>query len=112
MDQLLDMEQLNKLTPEQQEKVIQGVRQQAAIVHAQSLISDLSDKCIAKCIPAPGTSLSGSEKQCLQRCMDRFVESWNLVSQTLQKRLQAELAANHGQSSFGSSSYGEGPSFS
>lgn len=39
MDQLLDMEQLNKLTPDQQEKVIQGVRQQAAIAHAQSLIS-------------------------------------------------------------------------
>jgi hypothetical protein len=39
MDQLLDLEALNKLTPEQQEKVIQGVRQQAAIVHAQNLIT-------------------------------------------------------------------------
>lgn len=39
MDQLLDTEALNKLTPEQQEKVIQGVRQQAAIMQAQSLIT-------------------------------------------------------------------------
>lgn len=39
MDQLLDMEALNKLTPEQQEKVIQGVRQQAAIMQAQNLIT-------------------------------------------------------------------------
>lgn len=27
------------------------------------------------------------------RCMDRFMDSWNLVSQTLQKRLQDDLAA-------------------
>ncbi|KAI6181462.1 Adenosylhomocysteinase [Aphelenchoides besseyi] len=91
---LLDLEALNKLTPEQQEKVLQGVRQQAAILHAQTLITDLSDKCISKCIPTPGSTLGGSEKQCLQRCMDRFVESWNLVSSTLQKRLQQELASN------------------
>ena len=39
MEQLLDMEQLNKLTPEQQEKVLAGVRQQAAIMHAQTLIT-------------------------------------------------------------------------
>jgi hypothetical protein len=39
MDQLLDVDALNKLTPEQQEKVIQGVRQQAAIMHAQNLIT-------------------------------------------------------------------------
>jgi import inner membrane translocase subunit TIM13 len=81
MDQLLDMEALNKLTPEQQEKVLQGVRQQAAIMHAQTLITDLSDKCISKCIPTPGSTLSGSEKQCLQRCMNLYVDSWNLVSQ-------------------------------
>ncbi|KAI6225397.1 Mitochondrial import inner membrane translocase subunit [Aphelenchoides fujianensis] len=108
MEQLLDLDALNKLTPEQQEKVLQGVRQQAAILHAQTLITDLSDKCITKCIPSPGASLGGSEKQCLQRCMDRFVESWNLVSSTLQKRLQQELAA----SGHGGGGFGEGPSFS
>ncbi|KAI6183215.1 Mitochondrial import inner membrane translocase subunit [Aphelenchoides bicaudatus] len=109
MESLLDLEALEKLTPEQREKVVQGVRQQAAIMQAQNLITDLSDKCIAKCIPSPGSSLSGSEKQCLQRCMDRFVDSWNLVSHSLQKRLQQELSANPGiASSFG----GDGSSFS
>uniref|UniRef100_A0A1I7WY73 Mitochondrial import inner membrane translocase subunit n=1 Tax=Heterorhabditis bacteriophora TaxID=37862 RepID=A0A1I7WY73_HETBA len=92
MDQLLDMETLKKLTPEQQEQVIAGVKQQAAIANAQNLITDLSEKCTQKCITSPGSSLSSSEKQCLQRCMDRFIESWNLVSQSLQKRLQDEMA--------------------
>ncbi|KAE9551122.1 hypothetical protein FO519_005657 [Halicephalobus sp. NKZ332] len=94
MDQLLDIETLKKLTPEQQTQVIAGVKQQAAIANAQNLITDLSEKCTQKCITAPGSSLSGSEKQCLQRCMDRFMDAWNVVSQTLQKRLQEELGAS------------------
>lgn len=39
MDQLLDLETLKKLTPEQQEQVIAGVKQQAAIANAQNLIT-------------------------------------------------------------------------
>ncbi|RCN50510.1 Tim10/DDP family zinc finger [Ancylostoma caninum] len=121
MDQLLDLETLKKLTPEQQQQVIAGVKQQAAIANAQNLITsflsyawkytellrhagkwryrvrldfhDLSEKCTHKCISSPGSSLSNSDKQCLQRCMDRFMDSWNLVSQTLQKRLQEELTS-------------------
>ncbi|CAI4227613.1 unnamed protein product [Auanema sp. JU1783] len=94
MDQLLDLEQLQKLSPEQREQVIAGVKQQAAISNAQNLITDLSEKCTQKCITSPGTSLSSSEKQCLQRCMDRFMDTWNLVSQSLQKRLQDEMSSS------------------
>ncbi|MFH4981821.1 hypothetical protein AB6A40_008530 [Gnathostoma spinigerum] len=94
MDQLLDLEALKKLTPEQQNEVIAGVKQQAAIANAQNLITDLSEKCTQKCITSPGSSLSNGEKQCLTRCMDRFMDSWNLVSQVLQKRLQDELNAS------------------
>ncbi|KJH53228.1 Tim10/DDP family zinc finger [Dictyocaulus viviparus] len=93
MDQLLDIEALKKLTPEQQQQVIAGVKQQAALANAQNLITDLSEKCTQKCISSPGSSLSKSDRQCLQRCMDRFMDSWNLVSQTLQRRLQEELAS-------------------
>uniref|UniRef100_A0AC34QFK4 Tim10-like domain-containing protein n=1 Tax=Panagrolaimus sp. JU765 TaxID=591449 RepID=A0AC34QFK4_9BILA len=66
MDQLLDIETLKKLTPEQQNQVIAGVKQQAAIVNAQNLITDLSEKCTSKCITAPGASLSGSYKTSLE----------------------------------------------
>ncbi|CAI5438760.1 unnamed protein product [Caenorhabditis angaria] len=107
MDQLLDVETLKKLSPEQQEQVIAGVKQQAALANAQNLVTDISEKCTNKCITSPGNALSSNEKQCLQRCMDRFMESWNLVSQTLQKRLQEEMNTA-GMSQFG----GSGPSFS
>ncbi|CAJ0944462.1 unnamed protein product, partial [Mesorhabditis belari] len=96
MEQLMDIEQLKKLSPEQQEQVILGVKQQAAIANAQNLITELSEKCTQKCITAPGSSLSGGDKQCLQRCMDRFMDTWNLVSTTLQKRLQEEMQRGGG----------------
>lgn len=39
MDQLLDVETLKKLSPEQQEQVISGVKQQAALANAQNLVT-------------------------------------------------------------------------
>ena len=47
-------------------------------------LQELSEKCSVKCVSSPGSSLSSGEKQCLQRCLDRFMESWNLISTTLQ----------------------------
>ncbi|VDN31298.1 unnamed protein product [Gongylonema pulchrum] len=79
MEHVLDVDALKKLTPEQQRNLISG---------------DLSERCLSKCITSPGSSLSNSERQCLQRCMDRFMETYNLVSQSLQKRVQEEIAAN------------------
>lgn len=39
MEQLLDVESLKKLTPEQQKSLISGVKQQAAILNAQNMIT-------------------------------------------------------------------------
>ncbi|CAK5089730.1 unnamed protein product [Meloidogyne enterolobii] len=82
MDLDIDTEKLQKLTPEERDKAINTLRQQAILLNLQSLVSEVADKCTRKCITAPGTSLSSGEKQCLQRCMDRFIESHNLVSKT------------------------------
>lgn len=39
MEHVLDMESLKKLTPEQQKTLISGVKQQAAILNAQNMIT-------------------------------------------------------------------------
>ncbi|TKR94043.1 hypothetical protein L596_008388 [Steinernema carpocapsae] len=97
MESLLDMENLKNLSPDQQAKVLEGVRQQTAIANAQTLITDLSEKCTAKCITSPGTSLTSSDQQCLSRCMDRFVDTFEHVTKVLQGRLHEEFAkAGHG----------------
>uniref|UniRef100_A0A915EL42 Tim10-like domain-containing protein n=1 Tax=Ditylenchus dipsaci TaxID=166011 RepID=A0A915EL42_9BILA len=74
----------------------------------------LTEKCTVKCVSNPGSVLSGSEKQCLQRCMDRFIESWDLVTKTLHGRLQQEMANSSSSSGMfsGNGGMGNGPSFS
>lgn len=39
MEHVLDLESLKKLTPEQQKTLISGVKQQAAILNAQNMIT-------------------------------------------------------------------------
>ena len=33
-----------------------------------------TEKCFAKCVPAPGTSLSSKEQACTERCVERYFE--------------------------------------
>ncbi|RXG57004.1 Mitochondrial import inner membrane translocase subunit Tim13-B [Armadillidium vulgare] len=50
----------------------------------------IGEKCFTKCISKPGSSLDNSEQKCLAMCMDRYMDSWNLVSRTYSARLQRE----------------------
>lgn len=38
------------------------------------------DKCFAKCIPKPGSSLSSGEVTCISRCTDRYVDATRTIS--------------------------------
>ncbi|KYQ47584.1 Mitochondrial import inner membrane translocase subunit Tim13-B [Trachymyrmex zeteki] len=50
----------------------------------------MTEKCFKKCISKPGTSLDSSEQKCVAMCMDRYMDSFNLVSKTYSERLQRE----------------------
>lgn len=54
------------------------------------LFQKITEKCFRKCVTKPGTSLGGSEQKCIAMCMDRFMDSWNLVSRTYVRRIQRE----------------------
>nr|ANM86776.1 Tim8 [Stygiella incarcerata] len=41
----------------------------------QQVISRLTDKCFAKCVKRPGAKLSSSETQCVQNCVERFLDA-------------------------------------
>ncbi|KAB5521839.1 hypothetical protein DKX38_026158 [Salix brachista] len=41
------------------------------------------DKCFAKCITKPGSSLSGSESSCISRCVERYIEATGIISRAL-----------------------------
>jgi len=74
----------------QKQQVMDQVRNQVAVAQAQELLQKMSDKCFKKCIYKPGTSLDSSEQKCIAMCMDRYMDSWNIVSKTYNARLQKE----------------------
>ncbi|EDW04001.1 mitochondrial import inner membrane translocase subunit Tim13 [Drosophila grimshawi] len=75
-------------------EIMDQVKQQIAVANAQELLSQMSTKCFAKCINKPGTSLDGSEQKCISLCMDRFMDSWNLIARAYGQRLQREQSKN------------------
>lgn len=72
------------------DQLMDAVKQQIAVANAQELLQKMSDKCFKKCIAKPGSSLDNSEQKCIAMCMDRYMDSWNLVSRTYATRLQRE----------------------
>jgi len=67
-----------------------SVRQELALANAQELMNKASERCFTKCITKPGTSLSSSEETCLSRCFERYLEAFNIVSQTYITRVRRE----------------------
>lgn len=77
-------------------QMMDAVKQQIAVANAQELLSKMSDKCFKKCIYKPGASLDNSEQKCIAMCMDRYMDAWNLVSESYTKRLSQEHAGAGG----------------
>ncbi|KAJ8589830.1 hypothetical protein M405DRAFT_737976 [Rhizopogon salebrosus TDB-379] len=72
------------------EAVMNGVRSEIALASAQELINKTNEKCFAKCVMKPGAALSGSEETCLSRCLERYLEAFNMISKTYTARLSRE----------------------
>merc|ERR1712240_52945 len=79
-----------QLTGAQKEMLMEQVKQQVAIQTFNELLQKMTNKCFSKCVSKPGTSLDSGEQRCLSYCMDRYMETWNLVSKTYQSRILKE----------------------
>ncbi|KAF9379619.1 protein translocase subunit [Podila verticillata] len=82
------------------QQVMDQVRSELALANAQELINKINEKCFAKCVPKPGSSLDSSEQACLSKCMDRYMEAWNIVSRTYINRVQRESQNMGGSGGF------------
>ena len=47
---------------------------------APTLSQTVREKCFAKCVTKPGTSLSSGETTCISRCTDRYVDATRAIS--------------------------------
>ena len=81
------------------------------------LLQKMTNKCFSKCVSKPGgfycfyywggydctargvlletrflagSSLDNGETRCLSYCMDRYMDTWNIVSKTYQSRIMKE----------------------
>ncbi|KAL8578089.1 Mitochondrial import inner membrane translocase subunit Tim13 [Nucella lapillus] len=79
-----------KMGTADKEQLMDQVKQQIALANAQELLQKMSEKCYKKCISKPGSALDNSEQKCIAMCMDRYMDSWNLVSRVYSSRLQRE----------------------
>ncbi|XP_066148729.1 mitochondrial import inner membrane translocase subunit Tim13 [Euwallacea fornicatus] len=84
------MDNVSTLSSAQKDELMDQVKQQIAVANAQELLTKMTEKCFKKCISKPGTSLDSSEQKCVAMCMDRYMDSWNLVSKAYGMRIQRE----------------------
>lgn len=64
--------------------------------HPSSAPQKVTDKCYSKCVTRPGPKLDESEKVCLAKCMDRYLDAMALVSQTWAARARQQAAMSGG----------------
>ncbi|CAH0546104.1 unnamed protein product [Brassicogethes aeneus] len=88
------MDSVSNLTGAQKDELMDTVKQQIAVANAQELLTKMTEKCFKKCISKPGTSLDSSEQKCIAMCMDRYMDSWNLISRAYSMRIQRERSLN------------------
>ncbi|KAH8303940.1 hypothetical protein KR044_000406, partial [Drosophila immigrans] len=74
-----------------QDELKRRFRQAATLVSVQRLLSRLSTQCFRKCVAQPQTTLAGAERACIVLCMDRYVDSFNVVAHAYGRRMQREL---------------------
>ncbi|KAH8386635.1 hypothetical protein KR093_001611, partial [Drosophila rubida] len=65
--------------------------QAKTLISVQHMLSKVSAQCFRKCVTQPQASLDGSERACIALCMDRYVDSFNLVARAYGRRMQREL---------------------
>ena len=56
----------------------------------------MTDKCFARCVVRPGPRLDDSEKMCMAKCMDRYLDAMALVSQAWAARAKQQAALGGG----------------
>ncbi|KAG5456078.1 MAG: Tim10/DDP family zinc finger-domain-containing protein [Olpidium bornovanus] len=76
------------------DEIMTQVRNELAVANAQELIHKMNHNCFKACCPRPGVKLDTSEQSCLNKCADRYMEAWNIVSKTYVKRVQSEAQQN------------------
>ncbi|KAI4980135.1 hypothetical protein ZWY2020_019705 [Hordeum vulgare] len=61
-------------SPPNPEAVMEEIKAQLAQSYAQELLETVGNKCFAKCVTKPGSSMSEA-RAAVSRCVDRYIEA-------------------------------------
>ena len=62
---------------------VSSLKHRLAVDFMAILSTAMEDTCFTRCIPKPGLKMSKNEERCLGECLKRFLEAWNITSQTV-----------------------------
>lgn len=72
----------------QVEQIKAQIQTELSTAYAQTLVNGLTENCFEKCIFVPGPQMTSVEKQCIDDCASKFMESWNVISGTYIQRIK------------------------
>ncbi|KAG4304552.1 hypothetical protein PORY_001945 [Pneumocystis oryctolagi] len=78
---------------DKKQALMQAIKKEIAVANATELIGKLNETCYDRCIPKPGSRFENIEQTCVSKCIARYMDAWNIVSQTYIARIQRERQA-------------------
>lgn len=64
--------------------------QQQAI---QELTTNLQEKCFEKCVSRPNGKLDSKQQNCIALCINRYIDTMKVVSETMVERPHVRIAS-------------------
>eukprot|EP00055_Hartaetosiga_balthica_P002959 m.5890 g.5890 ORF g.5890 m.5890 type:complete len:97 (+) comp2506_c0_seq1:164-454(+) len=61
------------------EELDQHLTQQLAVSQMQAIIQGISKQCFKMCISKPSSQLTSSDQACINKCADRYLETFQQV---------------------------------
>jgi len=73
-------------TVEEQQQYLNQIKTEVQKQMVQEMMNKMSESCIPKCIGKSGDGLDSSEKRCLANCMDRYMETMHVVTESMSSK--------------------------
>ena len=74
------------MTSAQQEAYLNEVRGAVNVKLVEAMVGSMTELCYKKCTGTSGMSLDGKERQCLENCTDRFLDTMSTVTNAIQQK--------------------------
>nr|CCA22681.1 Mitochondrial Protein Translocase (MPT) Family puta [Albugo laibachii Nc14] len=72
-----------EITPTEQNELRMRYRQETMAQAMEELSVNIQMKCFEKCVSKPNGKLDSKQQNCVALCVNRYIDTLNVVSQTM-----------------------------